>query len=342
MMRCPSDPPLVCWPSGSPLTLAWYWDGLLAGTRRGYFSVSLRSAASGGAPTEVCPLPPDATTPPALAALPPSGEAVLLADAVGIVVSMAGVPRGNPVAFGTPPVGMAHTPPYVLSLSHDRRTLDVWDRSGGARVQQLSMPFTPGGPATGGSLGPASLLIPRPEGAPQQQAACADDGAGGVIAVGAGRTLCVVLPVPLEAQVKELFRTKQHDACLSLVAAWQAANTPPDGAMLPPPAWMDALHAELGFLRLTQGQWGGAVEQWMQCASFQPHELFPLFPDLTVPFRANGAPLKRYWCVLCLSANINQWPSHPPPVLAPHQEPPPAPHRPGHRCQRHPARTRHG
>jgi hypothetical protein len=306
----PTDPAAPS--TGSPLTLVWYWDGLLAGTRRGYFSVSLRAAASGGAPTEVCPLPPDAATPPTLAALPPSGEAVLLADAVGIVVSMAGVPRGNPVAFGTPPLGMAHTPPYVLSLSNDRRTLDVWDRSGGARVQQLNMPFTPSVPATGG-LGPASLLIPRPEGVPQQQAACADDGAGGVVAVGAGRTLCVVLPVPLEAQVKELFRGKHHDACLPLVAAWQAANTLPDGAMPQAPAWMHALHAELGFLRLAQGQWDAAVEHWMQCASFQPYELFPLFPDLT-PFRASGAPVKRYWCApFCVRASTTMAPSHRPP-----------------------------
>jgi len=106
--------------------------------------------------------------------------------------------------------------------------------------------------------------------------------------------------VSLEAQVKELFRAKQYDACLPLVSAWQAATTPPDGVLPPPPPeWLHDLRAELGFLDLAQGRWNDAIGHWEACATFTAQELFPLFPELTAPFRASSAstaaPIKRYW-----------------------------------------------
>ena len=211
----------------------WNWDALLAGTKRGYFALSLRGG--GGAAAEVCPLPGDSPAPPRLAALPASAEALLLADAVGIVVSMAGAPRGNPLAFGAPPAALAQTPPYVLALAPDRRTLEVWDRGAAARVQSLALPAAAAATAAAGG---ASSEAPPP-------AALCDDGAGGAAALAAGRVLLLLLPTPLEEQARELLASKHADAALALADAVVAAAAPP-GAMPPPPPppWLDTLHAE--------------------------------------------------------------------------------------------------
>jgi hypothetical protein len=209
----------------------WNWDAVLAGTKRGYFALSLR--AGGGVAAEVCPLPGDSPAPPRLAALPASAEAMLLADAVGIVVSMAGAPRGNPLAFGAPPAALAQTPPYVLALPPDRRALEVWDRGSAARVQSLPLPAAPAA-GSGEALPPAAL---------------ADDGAGGAAALASGRALLLLLPVPLEEQARELLAAKQADAALALADAVMAASAPPGAIPQPkPPPWLDTLHAECVFL----------------------------------------------------------------------------------------------
>ncbi len=297
---------------GSPRALVWHWDALLAGTRRGYFALSLR-APPGAAAAEVCPLPGDASAPPRLAPLPPAAEALLLADAVGIAVSLAGAPRGNPLAFGSPPLALAHTHPYVLALASDRRSLEVWDRAAAARVQRLQLGSAPGADAPGG--------VPS----------LADDGAcgggGSAAAAALGRALLLLRAPPLEAQARELLRGRAADAALALADAAAAAAQPPGT----PPPWLDTLHAEceppcacaclpacvhptasadahhalpraprpchvrIGFQRLAEGAWGAATLAWAACAGFEPAELFPLFPAQAGPFR-DAAPLKRYWC----------------------------------------------
>jgi hypothetical protein len=221
----------------------WHFDALLAGTRRGYFSLSLRAGAPGRA-DEVCPLSGDVSaSPPRLAALPPSGEALLLADAVGIVVSMAGAPRGNPLPFGAPPAALAHTPPYVLALTPDRRALDVWERASGARVQSLGLP--PPGPNSGSGGGGGGLLGGVVNGdSGGGGAAATDDGAGRAVALARGRSLLLLLPTPLEEQARELLRGRHPDAATSLAEAAVAAATPPGGPAPPPPAWLDTLRAE--------------------------------------------------------------------------------------------------
>jgi hypothetical protein len=275
----------------------WHFDALLAGTRRGYFSLSLRSGSSTRA-EEVCPLSGDASaSPPRLAALPPSGEALLLADAVGIVVSMAGAPRGNPLPFGAPPAALAHTPPYVLALTPDRRALDVWERASGARVQSLALPPPPPGGASGGGLLSGVTSGNHGGDAAASAAAAADDGAGRAVALARGRSLLLLLPAPLEEQARELLRARHADAALSLADAAVAAATPPGGAPPPPPPWLDTLRAEIGFLRLHEGAWAAAAEAWRSCGAFEPAELFPLFPSHAAPFLA-AAPVKKYWCAL--------------------------------------------
>jgi len=269
--------------SGTPRALVWHWDGLLAGTRRGYWSLSLRGGAAGAAAAEVCPLSPDSAA-PQLLALPSSAEALLLADAVGIIVSLKGVPRGNPLAFGAPPCALAHTPPYVLALPPDRKAVEVWDRASAQRVQQLPLP-TP----AGGASGPSSAVGSQPS-------CAADDGAGTASVFAVGRAVTLLLPVALEAQARELVRSRQPEGALALAAALEGATHAAGEPPPPPPQWLDTVHAEVGFLRLSQQRWEEAAAHWRLCTSFTPDQLFPLFPHLVAP-DAHQPPRERYWAL---------------------------------------------
>ncbi|KAL4428207.1 hypothetical protein ABPG75_002296 [Micractinium tetrahymenae] len=239
----------------------------------------------GGQWRELFSVPPElAYWPAMLAAMPDVAQALLVVGPAGIIVDAGGSPVGSAVrleGLGATPRALAASGPFLLLVSE--AGIHVFDRQSGGEVQRLA--FSPDlRPLPGQPL----YAVAAGDGAPQPAAAAASSSsAAGGVAVAGRRIVWLCLPVSPADQARELLGKGDFDAALELIEAGLAQGA----------AWAQAGAAQAALLLLHECRFEEAVRCLEQCSpsTFQPAQLFPLFPAYTARWAQQVPTHQQYW-----------------------------------------------
>ncbi|KAI3428666.1 hypothetical protein D9Q98_007489 [Chlorella vulgaris] len=240
---------------------------------------------------ELLAVPQDlAYSPAMLAAVPELGRAVLVVGPAGIVVDAAGSPVGSTVrleGLGATPRALASSGPFLLVVSE--AAIHVFSQDSGTEVQRLD--FAPGlRPAPGQTLHAAPAGPASAAGGRGGNGEAGGGGRTGCVAVAGRRLVWLCMPVSAADQARELLGLREFEAAEELI----------ERGLLQGAAWALVAAAQAALLLLHECRFEEAVRYLDRCppSTFQPRQLFPLFPSYTAAWTGEHAGQHRqqqYW-----------------------------------------------
>ncbi|PRW44437.1 transforming growth factor-beta receptor-associated 1 isoform X1 [Chlorella sorokiniana] len=229
-----------------------------------------------------------AYSPAMLATVPDLGRALLVVGPAGIVVDAAGNPVGSALpleTLGATPRALAASGAFLLVVSEGG--IHVFDRESGSEVQRLGF-----GPTLRPLPGQPLYAATAEDAAAGADGAAAGSGAalwggGGGVAVAGRRLVWLCLPVSAADQTRELLSQRDYETALDLIEGGLRQGAP----------WAQIAAAQAALLLLHECRFEEAVGCLERCSTvtFQPAQLFPLFPSYTAPWAQQVPTHQRYW-----------------------------------------------
>ncbi|KAL4433059.1 hypothetical protein ABPG77_006486 [Micractinium sp. CCAP 211/92] len=235
---------------------------------------------------ELFSVPPElAYWPAMLATMSDVAQALLVVGPAGIIIDAGGSPVGSALrleGLGATPRALSASGAFFLLVSE--AGIHVFDRQSGGEVQRLAFSQDlrplPGQPLYASAAG---------DGAPPPVAARAASGlrAAGCVAVAGRRIVWLCLPVSPADQARELLGRGDFGSALELIEAGLAQGA----------SWAQAAAAQAALLLLHECRFAEAVRCLEQCSpdTFQPSQLFPLFPTYTARWAQQAPTHQQFW-----------------------------------------------
>jgi Vacuolar sorting protein 39 domain 2 len=198
--------------------------------------------------------------------LPRQGCAFISVGSLGLVVSPAGEPRGNPI--------LLQDIPAVRAVASGEGVLAVVCEDGIRIADPVTGKWIQG-------LGFGENLVPAPG---QPLRASGGGGSNSSVVLVAGRhKVWALTPIPLVEQARDMLSRRDFAGALKL-----AANGLAEGK-----TWAEEAYAQTAVLLMHEGRFLEALVALEHCSptAFQPAELFPLFPQYTEPWETHLSPL---------------------------------------------------
>ncbi|KAI4370911.1 hypothetical protein MLD38_019206 [Melastoma candidum] len=188
---------------------------------------------------------------------------MLMVDIVGVFVDLLGQPSGGSLVFRRGVDNVAEIGRFVVGVKDGK--CDVYEKKTGKHVQTLVF--------GGEGMGKACIGV--------------EEEKEEILLVGAGSKVFGYRKVPLEEQIKDLFRKKNFEGAISLVQELESEGEIDKDLV-------SFVHAQAGFLLLFDLHFEQAVDHFLQSETMHPSEVFPFI--MRDPNRWSLlVPRNRYW-----------------------------------------------